>query len=113
MRHPYSLILVFLLAFSAAPAAIADNGSESDFDREQLETFLQARADVLDIQQEYSNRLQSAEDDQEVADLQSEAREEMVTAVEDAGMTVEEFNRIAQAAQNDPDVAEELQSLAE
>ncbi|GEM_PF-6710966 len=113
MRTGYVSILILVAAFMAMPAALAEDSSSSDFERQELETFLQARADVLDIQEEYSNRLQSAEDDQAVADLQSEVREKMAAAVEDAGITVEKFNRIAQAAQNDPDVAEELESLAE
>lgn len=113
MRNSYVSIFILLTAFMVMPAAVAENGSGGDFDRQELETFLEARAEVLDIQKEYSNRLQSAEDDQEVADLQSEAREKMAAAVENAGITVEKFNRIAQAAQNDPDVAAELESLAE
>ncbi len=113
MRNPYVSILILIAAFTVMPAAVAENGSSGDFEQQELETFLEARADVLDIQEEYSNRLQSAEDDQAVADLQSEAREKMAAAVEDAGISVEKFNRIAQAAQNDPDVAAELESLAE
>lgn len=113
MRNPYVSILILVAAFMMLPAAFADSGSGADFEQQELETFLEARADVLDIQEEYSNRLQSAEGDQEVADLQSEAREKMAKAVEDAGISVEKFNRIAQAAQNDPDVAAELESLAE
>lgn len=113
MRNSYVSIFILLTAFMVMPAAVAENGSGGDFDRQELETFLEARAEVLDIQKEYSNRLQSAEDDQEVADLQSEVREKMAAAVENAGITVEKFNRIAQAAQNDPDVAAELESLAE
>lgn len=113
MRTPYTGIFVLALALSSISVAVAENGSGGEFERQELETFLEARADVLDIQEEYSSRLQSVEDDQEVADLQSEAREKMAAAVEDSGLTIEEFNRIAQAAQNDPDVAAELESLAE
>ncbi len=113
MRNPYVSILILLAALLVMPAAVAENGSGGDFERQELETFLEARAEVLNIQEEYSSRLQSVENDQEVADLQTEAREKMVAAVEDAGLTVDEFNRIAQAAQNDPDVAAELESLAE
>lgn len=113
MRNPYVSILILVAAIMAAPAAVAQDGAGSDFDRQELETFLEARAEVLDIQKEYSSRLQSVEDDQEVADLQSEAREKMAAAVRDSGLTIDEFNRIAQAAQNDPEVAAELESLAD
>jgi hypothetical protein len=113
MHNPYTGILVLALGLMATPVTLAENGPDSEFEREELETFLEARAEVLDIQEEYSSRLQSVEDDQEVASLQSEAREEMAAAVQDSGLTIDEFNRIARAAQSDPDVAAELESLAE
>ncbi|WP_070987240.1 DUF4168 domain-containing protein [Halofilum ochraceum] len=113
MRSPYVSILILVTGFMMMPVALAENGSSGDFEQEELETFLQARADVLSIQEEYSNRLQSAQDDQAVAQLQAEAREKMAAAVQDAGLSIDEFNQIAQAAQSDPDVAAELESLAE
>lgn len=113
MRTTCVSILILIAAFMAMPAAVAENGSGNDFGQQKLETFLEARADILDIQEDYSNRLQSVQDDQAVAELQSEAREKMAAAVKEAGLSVDEFNRIARAAQNDPEVAAELESLAE
>lgn len=114
MRKPYPSIVVLATALAIAPVASAEEDSSAgEFEQAELETFLLARAEVLDIQQDYADRLQSAEDDQKVARLQSEARDEMAAAVQDAGLTVDEFNRIAQAARSDPEVAAELEALAE
>lgn len=108
-RSPRILAISAVAALLLAPAAHAQN----DFEQGELESFVQARADVRDIQQEYASRLQSTQDDQKVAELQSEAQQKMATAVEDAGLSVQEFNQIAQAAQNDPELSEEIQDLAE
>lgn len=113
MRKTRVSIVVLVAAFMVSPAVVAENGSGGRFGQQNLETFLEARAEVLNVQKEYSSRLQSVEDDQEVADLQAEVREKMVMVVQDAGLSVDEFNRIAQAAQNDPDVAAKLESLAD
>lgn len=100
---------------SAAQAQDSDSAGTfaDEVDEQQLEAFVVARADVQEIQQDYTSRLQSAENDQDAADLQAEAQEKMVSAVEDAGLSVQEFNRIAEAAQNDPEVQEKIQELAE
>lgn len=113
-----ALMITAAAALGLGPAAQAqDSGSAGTFadevDEQQLEAFVVARAEVQEIQQDYTSRLQSAENDQNAAELQAEAQEKMVSAVEDAGLSVQEFNRIAEAAQNDPEVQEKIQELAE
>lgn len=119
---PISNLKAFAVTLAAAAALglgsaaqAQEGGSAGTFadqvDEQQLEAFVVARAEVQEIQQEYTSRLQSAEDDQRAAELQSEAQEKMVTAVEDEGLSVQEFNQIAEAAQNDPEVQEKLQQL--
>lgn len=105
-------------AIGLAPAALAQEGDSTgtfadQVDEQQLEAFVVARADVQEIQQDYTARLQSADGDQQAAELQAEAQEKMVSAVEDAGLSVQEFNQIANAAQNDPEVREQIQQLAQ
>lgn len=58
---------------------------------EQLEAFAAATIDIVQIQET--------------------AQEQMQAAVEEAGLTIEEYNAIAQAAQSDPDVDQALQEL--
>lgn len=106
----YGLLAAMLLALS--PAVQADNG-EAEFSEGQLESFMMARAEVREIQAEYSSRLQDVTDDQEVARLQTEAQKKMVEAVQDEDLTVEEFNQIARKANSDSEFREQLQELAE
>lgn len=113
-----ALTITAAAALGLGSAAQAQDGDSAgtfadEVDEQQLEAFVVARADVQEIQQDYTSRLQSAENDQDAADLQAEAQEKMVSAVEDAGLSVQEFNRIAEAAQNDPEVQEKIQELAE
>jgi hypothetical protein len=58
---------------------------------EQLESFAAATIDIVQIQEA--------------------AQQQMQAAVEEAGLTIEEYNQIAQAAQNDPEIDQALQQL--
>jgi hypothetical protein len=58
---------------------------------EQLESFATATIDIVQIQET--------------------AQQQMQAAVEEAGLTIEEYNQIAQAAQTDPDIDQALQQL--
>ncbi|HUE46358.1 MAG TPA: DUF4168 domain-containing protein [Aestuariivirgaceae bacterium] len=58
---------------------------------EQLESFAAATIDIVKIQEA--------------------AQQQMQAAVEEAGLTIEEYNGIAQAAQTDPDIDQALQQL--
>lgn len=58
---------------------------------EQLDAFAAATIDIVQIQET--------------------AQQQMQAAVEEAGLTIEEYNQIAQAAQTDPDIDQALQQL--
>jgi type III secretory pathway component EscV len=58
---------------------------------EQLESFAAATIDIVQIQEA--------------------AQKQMQAAVEEAGLTIEEYNGIAKAAQSDPDIDQALQQL--
>jgi hypothetical protein len=58
---------------------------------EQLESFAAATIDIVQIQEA--------------------AQQQMQAAVDEAGLTIEEYNAIARAAQTDPDVDQALKEL--
>jgi GTP1/Obg family GTP-binding protein len=78
---------------------------------EKLQQFLSAAIQVQDVQREYVAEIQATEDPAKAETLREEAQEEMVTAVEDSGLSVLEFNLIAQRLQNDAELLQRLDSL--
>lgn len=76
----------------------------SEVSDDKLRQFVAAATDVQDIQQDYMERAQS---------LQEETQQKMVESVEDAGMTVEEFQSISQLLQTNPEMLERLEDLEE
>ncbi len=84
-----------------------------DLSDEDIDTFVEAFVSVQEVREDFADRLQEAEDETEAQEMQQEAQDEMVSAVEDAGMSVEEYNEVAMALQNDPELMQEVQEQAE
>lgn len=93
-----------LLAFSQPTLAQSFSDSE-------IELFVEAQAEVMEIRDEYIELLEQAEDRDEAMALEQEASELMVSAVEETGISVAEYSAIAEAAAEDMDLAERIREL--
>lgn len=80
-----------------------------DVSDEQLQQFADASEEIVVISQEYTERLQEAEDEASQQEVQMEANDRMVEAVEDNGLDVDTFNAIGQAVQQDPELMQRVQ----
>lgn len=78
---------------------------------EQLEQFADALNEIERINDEFVAQLEQAESQEEAQELQIAAQSEMVEAVEDSGLSVEEYNAIAYRMQNDPEIQERIEDL--
>lgn len=103
-------------ALCVAPAAFAQNATAgagvtaetpagaagaSAFSDTQINGFASAMNDVQSLNDEYAPRLASESDAAAKAELQTEMNRKMTAAVEGAGITAQEYNQIAAAAQTD------------
>lgn len=77
----------------------------------QLEQFAEALDEIESINDDFVAQLEQAETQEEAQQLQIAAQSEMVEAVEDSGLTVEEYNAIAYRMQNDPEIQEKIEDL--
>ncbi|WP_024327178.1 DUF4168 domain-containing protein [Thioalkalivibrio sp. AKL19] len=98
---------------AAQGGAPMQEAPEVDLSEEDIDTFVTAFVAVQEVREDFADRLQNAEDETEAQSMQQEAQDEMVNAVEDAGMSVEEYNEVAMALQNDPELMQEVQERAE
>lgn len=89
---------------AAAPA--------QDFSDEQLQQFADASQEIAVISQEYTERLQAAEDESSQQEVRMEANDRMVEVVEGSGLDVDTFNAIGQAIQQDPELMQRVQEMA-
>lgn len=79
----------------------------------QLQKFAGASQKVALVADEYRPRVQAARDDGTRQQLLKEADEKMVRVVNADGMTVDEFNGISQAIQQDPALQQRVMKMVE
>ena len=82
-----------------------------DISDQQLQQFADASEEIVVISQEYTERLQSAEDEASMQQVQMEANDKMIEAVEESGLDVDTFNAIGQAVQQDPELMQRVQEM--
>ncbi|RLK50340.1 uncharacterized protein DUF4168 [Alkalispirillum mobile] len=91
--------------------AMGAGAPEHDFDDDSLEQFADAYIDITEIQEDYTQRLEGTEDPDEARNLQQEANDEMVDAIENHGLSVPEYSEIATALDTDPELRDELAGM--
>jgi hypothetical protein len=84
-----------------------------ELDQSQLESFASAVLQVREIRSKWQSRLQEAESTDKAQEFQAQATAEMVSAVEDKGLTVETYNAIATAARDNPELAVRIAKIIE
>lgn len=72
----------------------------------QLDQFMVAMSSVQEVQEEYAGQIQSTSDGEKAQELRQEAQNKMISAVEDSGLTVPQYNMIAERMRTDPELAE-------
>ncbi len=75
----------------------------------KVETFALALAEVKKIQVEYKDKIEVAKEPEVVALLQREAQAEMIKAVQSEGLTVNQYNSLAQKMAVDPEFEEQVE----
>jgi len=78
-----------------------------------LEKFVTAMSSVQEISSKYSEQFQSAEDAEQAQEIQRKAQEEMVAAVNDSGLSPQEYSAIVQRVQQDEELRARLQEMTE
>lgn len=108
--------LAAILSFGAVTAMAQPQQQQQqpqamDVSDAKLEQFVEAVTEVQSVQQEYASEIQSTQEAAEAQALRQEAQEKMVGAVEDAGLSVTEYNQISQQLQSDPELSNRLEAL--
>lgn len=79
-----------------------------DLSSQKISQFKEVFDEISVIRQSYAEELQNAKDPTRARELQQQAQSEMVEVVEDSDMSVQEYNRIAGAIQNDPELRSQV-----
>lgn len=75
---------------------------------EDVNKFVEAYTSVQTLNHEYAAKLQGAEDPEVATSLQQEAQTKMQEAITDAGLSLDEYQEIANLANQHPDLHERI-----
>ncbi|WP_341939186.1 DUF4168 domain-containing protein [Marinimicrobium sp. C2-29] len=94
----------------AQQGASAPQQAESiDVSSEDVENFVDAYMAVQGINQEYTQKLQAVEDPEKATELQQQAQTEMQEAVSESGLSISEYQQIANQASQDEELRGQIE----
>jgi hypothetical protein len=104
----------------AAPAAFAQSApppvhlaqaeqQAAQPDEEQLDSFVTATVRIITIQHQAQQEMAATEEPAQQEQVRNQALQMIVAAVEDEGLTVDEYNGIVQQVEADPELGETVQ----
>lgn len=74
----------------------------------EVDKFANVYNQTADVRQEYTQKLQNAEDQQEAQQIQREANEEIKAVIEESPLTVERYQEIARATAQDTELRQRI-----
>jgi transcription initiation factor IIF auxiliary subunit len=83
----------------------------SDISDKKLEKFADSLGEIMEIRQDFTAKLEKTGDPAEAQQLQQEANDKMMETVENNDLSIEEYNAINQAVQNDPQMRDKVISM--
>lgn len=102
---------VFVASASVLASPAMAQQAPSEVSESEREAFIVAYKDVVAIEQDYNQQIQTAEDEATQQAILDEARAEMTQAVEAAqDISVDRYIEILRLAQSDPDLQADLTS---
>ncbi|KFF47644.1 hypothetical protein GY26_19130 [Gammaproteobacteria bacterium MFB021] len=102
-----------VMAQDTADSAAKTQAPAKNFSDAQLQHFADASQQIASISQDYTEQLQNASDEGQQQKIRQQANDEMVEAVKDNEMSVEQFNAIGQAIQQDPQLMQRVQGMVQ
>ena len=110
---PMALALVPLQAVAGPPGERPQlaQAEISGFSEAQLESYAAAVLRVQEIDGAWRPRIDQAESEAEAEELTVQATDEMIGGIEAEGLSVEEYNAITLAAQNNEQLYEHILAL--
>lgn len=96
---------------AAAPMPEAGAMQSASVSDAQLQQFVESAQKVAVLSDEYTQRLQAAPDNTAQQQIVAEANDRMASAVQESGLTVDEFNGISQALEQDPQLHARAQQM--
>lgn len=120
-----SASLAALLMAAGASQVVAQEASQApatqpapamqaaDISDKKLEKFADSLGEIMEIREDFTAKLEKTGDPAEAQQLQQEANEKMMNTVVENELSIEEYNAINQAVQNDPQLRDRVIAMVQ
>jgi hypothetical protein len=99
---------------AAGPAApMSPPAAQGAVGDDEVEAFARAYVDVIAIQNRFASEVQQVEPGSDVSHLQEQAQADVESAVQESGLTVEEFEDIGARAGADPELRARIETAVQ
>lgn len=85
----------------------------ADISDKKLEKFADSLGEIMEIREDFTAKLEKTGDPAEAQELQQQANEKMMNTVVENDLSIEEYNAINQAVQNDPQLRERVIAMVQ
>jgi transcription initiation factor IIF auxiliary subunit len=85
----------------------------ADISDKKLEKFADSLGEIMEIREDFTAKLEKTGDPAEAQQLQQQANKKMMNTVEDNELSIEEYNAINQAVQNDPQLRDRVIAMVQ
>ncbi len=81
------------------------------FSDQQIQRFVDAYLDIIQIQEQYTGQVQATDSAEEARELQEQANNEMIGAIEENGLSVPEYSEMANAMDMNPELRDQVAAM--
>ena len=116
MKIPAQFVALLALLLALPMASIHAQSPQAavqakSYSQPVLQKFASAYRSIVVLSQEYAPKLKAAADIQEAEAINQEAQGKMVAAINDAGLSKDEYQEIATSLRNDPALLERVNKI--
>ncbi len=98
--------------YQQQPQQEAQQQQSADFDDKSLKKFAKVQTDLDEIRAKYSQEVQQVEEPDKARELQSKYRQQLIDAIRDNGLDIQTYNEISGAMQDNPELQEKIDKMA-
>lgn len=106
----------------AAPAIAQTQGTQSgqksfttrsspNFSQKELQSFVQAQSRIREIRSSALQKIKQTRNRHTAQQISKQARQDMLAAIKDSGLTRKTYNQIGRAANTNPEIARKIQKM--
>jgi hypothetical protein len=84
--------------------------AQTEVGDQDVQKFAEIYVEIEQARNELSQEMQNAETQEEAQDIEVRMQDEMIATIQDSGWSVDQYNQVANAITNDPQLREEALS---